>query len=156
MPHSTTLADMIADRPLHSVGPDETVRTACIVMRSVNVGALPVVDQVGRLVGIISERDVIQRSVIVYRPSEETPVKQIMTRNPRWLPSSATPAAAAQEMLRGRFRHLPVCDDGRVIGIVSIRDINMMSEWMQNQTEAAGMMQPAPSPDVPPHINGAL
>jgi len=123
----TTLADMIADRPLQKTSPEDTVRTACIAMSAANVGALPVVDRNGDLVGIVSERDVIQRSVIVYRPSEDTSVKQIMTSNPQWLPPDATPSEAIQVMLNGRFRHLPVCVDGRVLGIVSIRDFNLQS-----------------------------
>ena len=71
MKHST-LADMIADKPVHKTSPDDTVRTACIIMSSANIGALPVVDDNGDLVGILSERDVIRRSIIVYHPSDET------------------------------------------------------------------------------------
>lgn len=123
MKHST-LADMIADKPVHKTSPDDTVRTACIIMSSANIGALPVVDNNGDLVGILSERDVIRRSIIVYRPSEDTPVKQIMTRNPKWLPPDAKPPEAVQVMLKGGIRHLPICTDGRVVGVVSIRDFD--------------------------------
>lgn len=121
MKHST-LSDMIADQRVHKTSPDDTVRTACIIMTSANVGALPVVDDSGSLVGILSERDVIQRSVIVYRPSTTTLVKQVMTPNPQWLPPEAKPVEAYQIMSKGKFRHLPVCVDGQVLGIVSIRD----------------------------------
>ncbi|OUS37146.1 hypothetical protein A9Q94_06625 [Rhodobacterales bacterium 56_14_T64] len=119
---SSTLADMIVDKQVHKTSPDDTVRTACIIMTSVNVGALPVVDDNGVLVGILSERDVIQRSVIVYRPSATTLVKQVMTPNPQWLSPDAKPTEAYQIMIKGKFRHLPICADGQVLGIVSIRD----------------------------------
>lgn len=119
---SSTLADMIVDKQVHKTSPDDTVRTACIIMTSVNVGALPVVDDNGILVGILSERDVIQRSVIVYRPSATTLVKQVMTPNPQWLSPDAKPIEAYQIMIKGKFRHLPICADGQVLGIVSIRD----------------------------------
>jgi CBS domain-containing protein len=120
----STLADMIADKRVHKTSPEDSVRTACIIMTSANVGALPVVDDTGALVGILSERDVIQRSVIVYRPSATTFVKQVMTPNPQWLPPDAKPLEAYQIMIKGKFRHLPVCVDGQVLGIVSIRDFN--------------------------------
>lgn len=121
----TTLSEMIADRPIHTVSEDETVRLACVAMTSRSVGALPVVDKHDRLVGMISERDVIRRSVIVYRPSEDTPVSTIMTRNPVFLPPDATPGDALDAMQKGGFRHLPVCADGQVMGIVSIRDFDL-------------------------------
>jgi CBS domain-containing protein len=91
-------------------------------MASANVGALPVTDSQGALVGILSERDVIQRSIIVYRPSATTLVKQVMTPNPQWLGPEARLDEAYHTMIKGKFRHLPVCEDGRLLGIVSIRD----------------------------------
>ena len=139
---SSTLSDMIAGQQVHSTSPNDTVRTACIIMTSANVGALPVVDDSGVLVGIFSERDVIQRSVIVYRPSATTLVKQVMTPNPQWLAPDAKPVEAYQTMIKGKFRHLPVCEDGKVLGIVSIRDFNppsnSMFDWLRgNSTKAA-------------------
>ena len=118
----STMADMIAGKRVHKTSPEDSVRTACIIMTSANIGALPVVDDKGVLVGILSERDVIQRSIIVYRPSTTTLVKQVMTPNPQWLAPDAKPDEAYQIMSKGKFRHLPICEDGQVLGIVSIRD----------------------------------
>lgn len=120
----TSLAQMIQGRKAHTIQPDATIRSACIAMTSVNVGALPVIAPDGALLGILSERDVIQRSVIVYRPSDSTKVRQVMTPNPKWLPPDAKPEEALTIMLKGRFRHLPVCEHGRLVGIVSMRDFN--------------------------------
>jgi CBS domain-containing protein len=120
----STMAEMIGNRPVHKTSPDDTVRDACITMSAANVGALPVVDENDELVGIISERDVIQRSVIVYRPSEETLVRQVMTPNPQWVSPEANPTEAFQIMSKGRFRHLPICEEGRILGMVSIRDFD--------------------------------
>lgn len=119
---ATTLADLIEGQRVHKTAPDETVRTACIAMTSANIGALPVVDRNGVLIGILSERDVIQRSIIVYRPSATTLVKQVMTPNPQWLGPEAKLEEAYNTMIKGKFRHLPVCEDGQVLGVVSIRD----------------------------------
>jgi CBS domain-containing protein len=134
-----TLADMITDMQVHTVSPKETLRNACIMMSSANVGALPVVNDEGALVGMLSERDVIQRSVIVYRPSESTQVDKVMTPDPKWLPPEAKPDEAQRIMLAGHFRHLPVCKKGQVIGIVSLRDFDMRSKSILAQLrEASG------------------
>jgi CBS domain-containing protein len=127
MKHAT-LGEMVANMRVHTVAPNDTVRNACIAMSSANVGALPVVDQDGALIGMLSERDVIQRSIIVYRESKTTRVDKVMTPNPQWLPPEAKPLEAHQVMLAGRFRHLPVCANGRVTGIVSLRDFDVHSK----------------------------
>ena len=143
MKHST-LADMVCGRRVHKTSPDETVRNACIIMTSANVGALPVMDDKGVLVGILSERDVIQRSIIVYRPSATTLVKQVMTPNPQWLPMDAKPAEAYQIMINGKFRHLPVCSNGQVVGMVSIRDFNPQNnsivDWLRGTSTKANAL----------------
>lgn len=131
----STVADMIFGRPVHTTSPDDSVRTACITMSAANIGALPVVDDHGDLVGIFSERDVIKRSVIVYRPSETTLVSQVMTRDPQWLSPDATPADAVRIMVKGRFRHLPICVDCRLVGIVSIRDFTTLTPPTADQPD---------------------
>ena len=138
----STLSDMITGMQVHAVTPDETVRNACIKMASANVGALPVVDGSGILVGMLSERDIIQRSVIVYRPSETTRVKKVMTPNPQWLPPDASPDEAHQVMLAGHFRHLPICIDGKVVGIVSLRDFDLRSKSILAQLRGASQKGP--------------
>ncbi|MEM6304689.1 MAG: CBS domain-containing protein [Pseudomonadota bacterium] len=117
-----TLADLVDGRGLHSVDPGENLRTACIKMTSHNIGALAVVQRGGKLVGILSERDIIKRSVIVYRPSESTTVREVMTSDPAWLPADAAPQEAYALMTAKGFRHVPVCRNGIAVGMVSIRD----------------------------------
>ena len=119
-----TLADMIDGQRLLTIGPDDSVRAACIAMATGNIGALPVVDGSGRLIGMLSERDVIKRSVIVYRPSATTRVQEIMTERPIYLGPGSSPREAARVMREGGFRHVPVCDGSRLVGIVSIRDFD--------------------------------
>lgn len=129
----STLAQMIDGRMTHTIGPDDTIRNACITMTSANVGALPVVRSDGKLLGILSERDVIKRCVIVSREPETTKVRQIMTPDPKWLPPEAKPDEALQMMLKGRFRHLPICTEGRVSGVVSIRDFSPQTNSLLNR-----------------------
>ena len=59
------LGDMVAGQRLLTIGPEDTVRGACMVMATANIGASPVVSETGQLIGMLSERDVIKRSVIV-------------------------------------------------------------------------------------------
>ena len=118
------LGDMIAGQQLLTIGPDDSVREACVVMATGNIGALPVVGPKGQLIGMLSERDVIKRSVIVYRPSATTKVREIMTPDPQFLSLGARPREAAHIMREGGFRHVPVCDGQRLVGIVSIRDFD--------------------------------
>ena len=146
----TTLGEMIAGQKLLTVAPGDSVRAACILMSSGNVGALPVVDEDGALVGMISERDVIKRSVIVYRPSEETPVSLIMTRDPRWLPPDAPPRAAADAMREGGFRHLPVCGEGGLMGIVSVRDFDVAGNPVPSRDARAAVNAVNGRPGRPP------
>ncbi|TMM55528.1 CBS domain-containing protein [Sulfitobacter sabulilitoris] len=117
-----TLQDLIGNGPVHVTEQQESIRSACTAMSAANIGALPVVEG-KQLVGILSERDVIRRCVIVNRLPEDTTVKQVMTPNPQWLPADARPAEALEVMIKGRFRHLPVCEGGRIVGVVSLRDI---------------------------------
>lgn len=119
-----TLGQMVQGQNVLTATPADTVRQACIVMAAANIGALPVVDGFGALVGMLSERDVIKRSVIVYRPSTETLVSQIMTPDPCWLPPEAKPREASDLMRTRKFRHLPICEGRHVIGIVSLRDFD--------------------------------
>jgi len=90
-------------------------------MRGRNVGAAVVVDG-GRIAGIFTERDLL-RAVADGEQPDQGRVQTYMTPDPMTLPSDHAPSEAAQIMSERRFRHIPVVDDGRLVGIVSIRDL---------------------------------
>lgn len=75
------------------------------------------------LVGILCERDVLRRVICEGRRADDTRVREVMTRNPRTISAGQSLAAAMAEMIDGGFRHLPVTRDGRVVGMLSMRDI---------------------------------
>jgi CBS domain-containing protein len=113
------LADLMATDVL-AVSPDTTIADAARRMVAREAGAA-VVMQDGGLVGVISERDLIRAIPDACRP--ETPVsdrmsRDVMTASPR----TSVPEAMAM-MIEGRFRHLPVVEAGRVLGMVSMRDL---------------------------------
>jgi CBS domain-containing protein len=92
------------------------------LMAKRRIGAVPIVDK-GRLVGIFTERDVVLRIVAAGRDPNKTTLAKVMTPDPDTLEPGDSVRAALDLMQAGHFRHLPVVDGGRLIGIVSIRDL---------------------------------
>ena len=104
---------------LLTVAPDETLVLAAGRMVDRRVGAVLVVDG-ERLEGILTERDVLRA---VAHGSIDGQVREWMTSDPVTVEPGATNAEAAGMMIHGGFRHVPVCERGRPVGIVSIRDL---------------------------------
>lgn len=117
-----SVARILGGRPLPQTGPDDTVRDACAALDAMNVGALAVLDG-DRLVGILSERDVIRKCICQGRRTAETRVREIMTPDPKVIAIGESLAAALRLMIEGGFRHVPVLDGSRVAGLLSMRDI---------------------------------
>jgi CBS domain-containing protein len=114
-----TAADIMSSDVL-SVPPDATLPAAAAEMSARRVGAVLVLEE-GRLVGILTERDIL-RAVAESRVEGST-VADLMTRHPETIEPSESTDTAATLMIHGGFRHLPVMDAEEVIGIVSIRDL---------------------------------
>jgi CBS domain-containing protein len=107
---------------IYSVAPDDSVLRAIELMATRHVGALLVLDQ-GALLGIISERDYARKVILKNRSSHDTPVGDIMTPSPVTVGPQDTVHRCMEIMTEGRFRHLPVVDSGRVVGMLSIGDL---------------------------------
>src|SRR5512145_1996480 len=99
-----------------------TVTEAARVMKERNVGALMVVDDDKKLVGVFTERDALFRVLADGRNGDATPLADVMTRNPKTVSPEKPFLHALQAMHEGGFRHLPVVEDDRLLGIVSVRD----------------------------------
>jgi CBS domain-containing protein len=110
-------------RSVHSIGPDATVFEALEIMAKHNVGALVVLDPVGELVGIVSERDYARKVILKGRVSKDTPVREIMATGVVCVNSNQTEQGCMALMTKHRVRHLPVIDDGQLVGIISIGDV---------------------------------
>ncbi|SFR14426.1 CBS domain-containing protein [Poseidonocella sedimentorum] len=117
-----TVSELLGERVLHVIPPNATVQDACTIMSDHNIGALPVVDN-GRLVGILSEKDVIHRCISGAKAPQATRVAEVMTRDPETVDPDCSAADAISNMMAGGFRHLPVCKDGSPVGMVAMRDM---------------------------------
>ena len=98
-----------------------TVREAAQLMKQHNIGALMVVEE-EKLVGVFTERDALFRVVAEGLEGGQTDLSAVMTRNPQTIAPDDGFTSALQMMHDGGYRHLPVVEDGRVVGIVSVRD----------------------------------
>jgi CBS domain-containing protein len=122
MKNVTELLKSKPSREMVKVKPEDTVLDAIKVLASENIGAAVVV--VGdQLVGIFSERDYTRKVVLKGRHSESTRVEEIMTKNVVCVTPRTKTRDCMALMSEKSIRHLPVVEDGRVVGMVSIRDI---------------------------------
>ncbi|MCD9047690.1 CBS domain-containing protein [Luteimonas sp. MHLX1A] len=108
---------------VQAVGPDAPVIEALRLMAEHGIGSVLVLDGENRLVGIVSERDYARKVVLTGRTSQQTRVRDIMVDTVTTIGPDDTVAHCMQLMTDGRFRHLPVLEDGRIVGIVSIGDL---------------------------------
>ena len=104
------------------VGPDTTVRALAALLSEKHIGAAPVVDG-DTLVGIVSERDIVRTVASEVGAALDWPVEKIMTRDAITAEPDTPLLVGLSLMTRRRIRHLPVLDDGRMVGLVSIGDL---------------------------------
>lgn len=105
-----------------SVTPDSTVFEALELMVEKNVGALLVMDQ-DNFVGIFTERDYARKVILMGKASKETPIREIMTEDPVTVNMDNTIEDCMRLMTNKFIRHLPVIENGKLIGIISIGDV---------------------------------
>jgi len=132
-----TLRDLVKDRKVYSVDAARTVLEAARYMMERNVGALPVL-RAGELVGIVSERDIMNRVVAVGRTPGTTAVSEVMTANPRAVSADESIEECLFIMREFGFRHLPIVDGRELRGLVSLRDVLMhQAAEIERQTRRA-------------------
>ena len=119
-----TVAELLRVKPSRvvSVRPEQTVLEAIKVLAQENIGAAIVMNG-ERIAGILSERDYTRKIVLKGRASDTTKVEEIMTPNVIVVSPRTKTRECMQLMTEKNIRHLPVVDEGRVVGMVSIRDI---------------------------------
>ncbi len=111
---------------IHSVGPDALVSECVRSMAAKRIGALIVMEG-GKLAGIFTERDALNKVLAAGLDPGATKVSAVMTRDPFCIPPTTTVGDAMEIITQRRFRHLPVVDDGRVLAVISSGDL---THWM--------------------------
>jgi CBS domain-containing protein len=116
-----SLRSIVAGRPSVTVSRDATVVDAARHMKQRNVGSVLVLDD-GRLAGIFTERDALFRVLAAARDPATTTLGEVMTPQPHTMHPDEPFVRALRVMHEGKFRHLPVVEFGRPLGVVSVRD----------------------------------
>jgi CBS domain-containing protein len=116
------ICDLIKDQETFQAELGDTVLETVRTMVEQNIGAVPVLHN-EKLVGIFSERDLMKRVVAEGRDPRSTCLAEVMTDDPLTVHMSESIENCMALMRRHNFRHLPVCHDGHLVGMVSLRDI---------------------------------
>lgn len=120
----TTVAELMNKGGLLSVAPSTTVAEAATMMGERRVGSALVMEG-DALLGIFTERDIVKALGADFDAAKHQ-VAEWMTRNPTTVPPESPARDALKTMLDGGFRHLPVLDGDKVIGVVSMRDLSRL------------------------------
>lgn len=127
------ISELMTSRVI-SVRQSETVDTAARLLSRNNIGAMPVCDDQSRVVGMVTDRDIVTRCMAAGLHPGETPVAQIMTSGVMTAVEDEPVEAVAARMGRAQVRRTPVVRDGRLTGIVSLADLARSREERTGQT----------------------
>lgn len=127
------IRSLIANQQIHTVDKSISVRTAAHIMSTARIGSVLVVEK-DALVGIFTERDALFRVLAGGLDPDRTKVGDVMTADPQTISPDRPLVHALHLMHDGGFRHMPVVENGRPVGMVSIRDA-MGIEMVRLETE---------------------
>ena len=111
-----------SERTVHTIAPTASVFDAVKLMADKNIGALVVIEN-DQMIGMISERDYARSIVLMARSSKTTPVRKIMHSPVMYVLPDQTSEQCMALMTEHRLRHLPVVDNGKLLGLISIGDL---------------------------------
>lgn len=118
------------------IHPEETVAVAARHLQQYNIGALPVCGHDGALLGVVTDRDLVTRCLAAGRQPEKTRVREVMTASPVAAGPDMDCAAAAHLMGRCQVRRLPVVEQGKLCGMVSLGDLANREETAYDAADA--------------------
>ncbi len=134
-----TTAGDIMHRGAQWIPANETLDRAAQLMRELNVGALPISDRNERLMGMLTDRDIVVGCVAVGHDPSKTTAADMAKGTPRWIASSADVSEVLQEMQGHQIRRLPVIDENkRMVGMISEADLashlqeGQLAQWATN------------------------
>lgn len=141
----TTLADVMTDEVLYLL-PSDTVQRAAEEMKALNVGVIPICDGERRLLGVVTDRDIVLRVVAEGRNGSSVSLEEAATLDPIAGQRDWSLEAAGEIMSRYQIRRLPIVEDGRLVGIVSLGDLAISRE-----STAGNALEEISRPSMPRH-----
>lgn len=118
------------------INPEESVAVAARTLARYNIGALPVCGGDGRICGVVTDRDLVTRCIAAGRQPSMTPVREVMTTNVISARPDMDAGLAAQMMGRQQIRRLPVVENGKLCGMVSLGDLAANDESSYDAADA--------------------
>ena len=122
----SVISDVVRDQEIFSLRESDTAHLAAQMMVEHDISAIIVVDESGLLIGIVTERDITRRMAAADLQPRDTRLADLMTRKVDTILPEDSPFYALRLMLDRRYRHLPVVEEKRVVGMVSIRDLRLI------------------------------
>jgi CBS domain-containing protein len=135
----TTVSAILSNKghEIVSIEPNASLAAAVALLAEKRIGAVLILGADRRVVGILSERDIVRALAERGSAALGEPVSQTMTRKVSTCIESETVASIMERMTEGKFRHFPVIDQGRVVGLVSIGDVvKFRLQQMESDTAA--------------------
>lgn len=126
----------IMTNPVIRIHPDETVAVAARTLEHYNIGVLPVCGSDGRLCGLVTDRDMVTRCIAAGRLPQSTSVREIMTSQVISAQADMEANVAAGLMGREQIRRLPVVENGKLCGMVSLGDLAVQEETVYDAGDA--------------------
>lgn len=130
----------VMTKPVIRINPEEPVAVAARTLAHYNIGILPVCGSDGRLCGLVTDRDLIVRCIASGHDPKTTPVRQVMTGNVVSARPEMDTSAAAGLMGRLQIRRLPVVENGKLCGMVSLGDLANREETGYDAADALSMI----------------
>ena len=127
----------IMTKPVISIQSTESVAVAARTLTQYNIGILPVCDGRGNLRGLVTDRDLVTRCIALGKPPKQTMVREVMTARITTAQPDMDAAVAAHLMGRQQVRRLPVLEQGKLCGIVSLGDL---AKWEDSAIDAADVL----------------
>lgn len=134
-----TVSNILArkGRKVVTIEPTASVASAVDLLHRAGIGAVVVTGAEGRVIGILSERDIVRSLAVRGAEMLRAPVSELMTRRVVTCALADTVAEVMHTMTENKFRHLPVLDQGRLVGLVSIGDVvKSRLEQMEQESDA--------------------
>ena len=128
----------IMTRNVIGVGPEESVEVAARTLQRYNVGALPVCTSNGKLCGVVTDRDLVIRCLAAGMEPSSTQVRQVMTGQVTSVDGNMDVSVAAHLMGRQQIRRLPVTENGRLCGMVTLGDMAVREDTAMDAADALG------------------